>query len=126
LVRLISVSPFKGRILPGGRHRFDFGELFTWHDDKSSPPVAVVNGEFARQVLGSATNAVGGYYKMRDGTRVQLVGIAEDGKYNRLTEDPLPAMFSPDPAITVEFDGPRGAPQPRSAAAGRSHKENPA
>src|ERR1700742_2690386 len=36
------------------------GRTFTSHDDKSSPPVAVVNGEFARKVLGSATNAVGG------------------------------------------------------------------
>jgi predicted permease len=70
------------------------GRTFTWHDDKGSPPVAVVNGEFARKVLGSP-NAVGGYYKMRDGTRVQVVGIAEDGKYDRLTEDPQPAMFLP-------------------------------
>jgi len=71
------------------------GRTFTWHDDQSSPRVAVVNGEFARKVLGSSTNAVGGYYKMRDGTRVQVVGIAEDGKYNSLTEDPWPAMFLP-------------------------------
>ncbi len=71
------------------------GRAFTWHDDKSSPRVAVVNGEFAREVFGSATNAVGGYYKMRDGTRVQVVGIAEDGKYMSLTEDPWPAMFLP-------------------------------
>jgi predicted permease len=71
------------------------GRTFTWHDDKSSPPIAVVNGEFARRVLASQTNAVGGYYKMRDGTRVQVVGIAEDGKYESLTEDPRPAMFLP-------------------------------
>ncbi|MGA3226620.1 MAG: ABC transporter permease [Acidobacteriaceae bacterium] len=71
------------------------GRTFTWHDDQSSPRTAVVNGEFARKVLGSATNVVGGYYKMRDGTRVQVVGIAEDGKYNSLTEDPMPAMFLP-------------------------------
>jgi ABC-type lipoprotein release transport system permease subunit len=32
---------------------------------------------------------------MRDGTRVQVVGIAEDGKYESLTEDPWPAMFLP-------------------------------
>jgi predicted permease len=71
------------------------GRTFTWYDEKNSPPVAVVNGEFARKVFGSATNAVGGYYKMRDGTRVQVVGIAEDGKYTSLTEDPRPAMFLP-------------------------------
>src|SRR5439155_21337092 len=30
-----------------------------------------------------------------DGTRVEVVGIVEDGKYNSLTEDPTPAMFLP-------------------------------
>jgi len=52
-----------------------------------------VNGEFARKVFGSAEKALGGYYKMPDGTRVQVVGIAEDGKYESLTEAPWPAMF---------------------------------
>jgi ABC-type antimicrobial peptide transport system permease subunit len=36
---------------------------------------------------------MGHYYKMRDGTRIQVVGIAEDGKYGSLTEDPKPVMF---------------------------------
>ena len=71
------------------------GRTFTWHDDKNSPRVAVVNQEFARKILGSAKNAIGGYYKMPDGTRVQVVGITEDGKYNSLTEDPHAAMFLP-------------------------------
>lgn len=40
------------------------------------------------------TGALGRYYKMPDGTRVQVVGIAEDGKYTaNLAEDPQPAMF---------------------------------
>ena len=71
------------------------GRAFTWHDDKNSPRVAVVNREFARKIFGSVTNAIGGYYKMPDGTRIQVVGIAEDGKYGSLTEDPQPAMFLP-------------------------------
>jgi ABC-type antimicrobial peptide transport system permease subunit len=57
--------------------------------------VAVVNREFASKVFGSPTKAIGRYYKMRDGTRIQVVGIVEDGKYNSLTEDPQPAMFLP-------------------------------
>ena len=68
------------------------GRSFTWHDDKNSPRVAVVNQEFARKILGSA---IGGYYKMQDGTRVEVVGIVENGKYNTLTEDPHAAMFLP-------------------------------
>ena len=71
------------------------GRAFTWHDDKSAPRVAVINGEFARRIFGSVPNAIGRYYKMPDGTRVQVVGIVEDGKYKGLTEDPQPAMFFP-------------------------------
>ena len=66
-----------------------------WHDDKNSPRVAIVNREFAGKILGSVTNAVGRYYKLRDGSRVQVVGIVEDGKYASLAEDPQPAMFLP-------------------------------
>jgi predicted permease len=71
------------------------GRTFTWHDDKNSPRVAVVNREFARKIFGSLPNAIGGFYKMPDGARVQVVGVAEDGKYSRLTEDPQAAMFLP-------------------------------
>ncbi|MBO0798267.1 MAG: ABC transporter permease, partial [Blastocatellia bacterium] len=50
------------------------GRVLTWHDDKGSPPVAVVNREFARKIFGSVTKAEGGSYKLRDGTRTQVVG----------------------------------------------------
>jgi predicted permease len=71
------------------------GRDFTWQDDKDSLRVAIVNTEFARKLFGSAAGAIGRSYKMRDGTRIQVVGIAEDGKYASLTEDPLPVMFLP-------------------------------
>ncbi len=71
------------------------GRAFTWHDDKNSPRVAVVNREFARKTFGSVEKAMGGYFKMPDGTRVQVVGITEDGKYATLTEDPHAAVFLP-------------------------------
>jgi len=71
------------------------GRAFTWHDDKNAPLVAVVNGEFARKIFGSVNSALGQYFKDRDGKRIQVVGIAEDGKYTSLTEDPQPAMFLP-------------------------------
>jgi predicted permease len=69
------------------------GRAFTWHDDKNSPRVAVVNRVFAQKIFGSVPSAIGGYFKLPDGTRTQVVGIAEDGKYASLTEDPLPVMF---------------------------------
>jgi predicted permease len=72
------------------------GRTFSPHDDKGAPPVAVINQEFARRIFGSVISALGGYYKKPDGTRVQVVGIAEDGKYTaNLAEDPQPAMFLP-------------------------------
>ncbi|HEV2698363.1 MAG TPA: ABC transporter permease, partial [Terriglobales bacterium] len=71
------------------------GRAFTWHDDINSPRVAAVNREFARKIFGSVENAIGSYYKMPDGRRVQVVGVVEDGKYTSLTEDPKLAMFLP-------------------------------
>ncbi|HEX6823013.1 MAG TPA: ABC transporter permease [Candidatus Sulfotelmatobacter sp.] len=71
------------------------GRSFSWHDDKGSPPVAVVNGQFARRMFGSIQKGQGSYFKMPDGTRTQVVGIAEDGKYDRITESPRPAMYLP-------------------------------
>jgi len=72
-----------------------FGRAFTWHDDKDAPRVAVVNQEFARRIFGSAPAAMGRSFKMPDGARVQVVGVAQDGKYGSLTEDPMAEMFLP-------------------------------
>ena len=71
------------------------GRAFTWHDDTNAPRVAVVNREFARKILGSVPDAVGRHFKLRDGTRVRVVGLVEDGKYVNLTEGQRPAMFFP-------------------------------
>ncbi len=71
------------------------GRALTWHDDKNAPRAAVINQVFARNVFGAPTNALGRYYKMWDGTRIQVVGIVKDGKYTNLTEDPQAAMFFP-------------------------------
>jgi ABC-type antimicrobial peptide transport system permease subunit len=71
------------------------GREFTWHDDKNAPRVAVVNREFARQLFGSVEKAIGGHFEAKDGTRIQVTGVAEDGKYVSLTEDSQPAMYFP-------------------------------
>jgi predicted permease len=71
------------------------GRAFSWHDDTNAPRVAVVNREFASKILGSVPDAVGRYFKLRDGTRVRVVGLVEDGKYVNLTEDQQAAMFFP-------------------------------
>jgi len=54
-----------------------------------------VNREFAGKLFGSLTNAIGRYFTLQDATRVQIVGVVEDGKYLSITEDQQPAIFLP-------------------------------
>src|SRR6185369_8887918 len=56
------------------------GRTVTWHDDKNATRIAVVNAEFARKIFGSVSAAMDGYYKLADGTRIQVVGVVEQGK----------------------------------------------
>lgn len=69
------------------------GRTFTLNDNSKSPLVAVVNREFARRVLKTVDKAVGSHFKVWGGTRVEIVGLVEDGKYETLTEEQEPAMF---------------------------------
>jgi predicted permease len=69
------------------------GRTFTLHDADKAPLVAVINREFARKLFGSVNQAVGGHFKIWGGTRMEVIGVVEDGKYETLTEDPKPAMF---------------------------------
>jgi hypothetical protein len=71
------------------------GRAFTWADDKDKTSVAIVNREFARKIFGSVPKAMGSYFKMPEGKRIQVVGVTEDGKYGSLTEDPKSVMFLP-------------------------------
>src|SRR5213075_425077 len=63
--------------------------------DLKTPAVAVINEYFARTMFGSVSGAMGRYFKVKDGTRIQVVGVAQNGKYMNLTEDLKPAMFFP-------------------------------
>ncbi|MGO9432738.1 MAG: ADOP family duplicated permease [Terracidiphilus sp.] len=71
------------------------GRGFTWNDNKGAPPVALVNRQFAISILGSSTNAAGRYFREADGTRIEVVGIVEDGKYLSVAEAQQPAFFVP-------------------------------
>ncbi len=107
------------------------GRTLTLHDDAKAPTVAVVNREFARKVLGSVDKAIGAHFKVWSGTRVEVVGVVEDGKYETLTEDPQPAMFysflqQPSNNIRLIVRSER-APQEIAAALQRSlHNLDPA
>lgn len=71
------------------------GRQFTVHDDARAPRVAIVNREFARRLSGSPEKALGAWFRLRDRTRVQVVGVVEDGKYEHIAEDRQPAVFMP-------------------------------
>jgi len=71
------------------------GREFTSQDKPKSPLVAIVNQTFARSVTGVA-DAVGRRFRRGPGAPLyQIVAIAEDGKYETLTEVPKPAVFFP-------------------------------
>ncbi len=95
----VAAMPYRYNVSPGyfaaAATTLLAGRSFTWHDDKSAPPVAVVNRDFAGKMFGSVSNAIGRYYKLLDGTRVQVVGVVENGKYAVITENQQPAMFLP-------------------------------
>ena len=117
-----AATPFSFRISPEYFHAAGTallsGRTFSWHDDKSAARVAVVNREFAIKIFGSAAKAVDHFYKLRDGTRIQVVGVVESGKYKGLTDDSAPAMFlpvlqSPTPATNLVI---RYSAEPRTTA----------
>ncbi len=93
------------------------GRRLSWHDDKNAPRVAVVNREFARRVLGSVPDGLGRYFKLRDGSRVQVVGLVEDGKVrNSGRRDSSGHVPAHHPGASVERSDAGGALESRPAA----------
>jgi predicted permease len=70
------------------------GRDVSFTDTAKTPPVAVVNQEFARELFHSE-HVVGRYFKNEAGVPVQIVGIVADGKYLTLSEDQGDAAFFP-------------------------------
>ncbi|HEX8143815.1 MAG TPA: ABC transporter permease [Pyrinomonadaceae bacterium] len=72
------------------------GRDFTDRDTVDAPPVVIVNQEFARRLYGSAENALGKRFRIsQDTPLMEIIGIAKDGRYRTLYEDPLIFMFLP-------------------------------
>jgi ABC-type antimicrobial peptide transport system permease subunit len=95
----VALSPYRYDVSPGylaaAGTSLLAGRDLTWRDDKNAPAVAVINRNFAETIFGSVTNAIGMSFKLQNGTRVQVVGVVENGKYQTLTEPQQPAMFLP-------------------------------
>ncbi len=70
------------------------GRDFSWDDGLKAPKVAVVNETLAKKLFGS-DSALGRHFLGGDKTLYQVVGVAEDGKYQSLTEVQSPAVFYP-------------------------------
>ena len=69
------------------------GRDVSWHDTKTTPYVAIVNQTFARKMWGE-TPAIGQRFILKDHL-MEVVGVAEDGKYYQIMEPPQPAVFLP-------------------------------
>jgi macrolide transport system ATP-binding/permease protein len=71
------------------------GRDFTEQDTKDSAPVAIVNETFARRFWPNQT-AVGERFATEDdGPLIEVIGVAADGKYFSLSEDPRLFVYRP-------------------------------
>lgn len=70
------------------------GRDVSFVDTAKTPPVAVVNKEFARRLFHS-DNAVGRYFKNSSGEAVDIIGVVADAKYFSLTENQRAAAYFP-------------------------------
>jgi predicted permease len=72
------------------------GRDFTERDNKTESRVAIINETFARSFF-SGREAIGGRFNFSgpDKPYWEVIGVAGDGKYNSLGEDPKPALYRP-------------------------------
>jgi macrolide transport system ATP-binding/permease protein len=76
------------------------GRAFDERDRRGSTPVAIVNDQLARRLWPDG-HAVGQSLRVKPRGRnavardVEVVGVAQDGRYLRLTEDPQPYVYLP-------------------------------
>jgi predicted permease len=81
------------------------GRAFTFYDNEAAPRVAIVNQTLARRLFGTE-DAIGRMFLLGRRLPVQIAGVAEDGKYETLTETPKSVVFFPilqsySPAIVL-------------------------
>jgi predicted permease len=97
-----SRRPFSGYNLIGPgyfetmRVRLRAGRAFTTHDDRGSTPVAIVTKYMADRFWPNE-NALGKRFKADDlgDDWLEVVGVADDGKFQWIFEDPEPYFFAP-------------------------------
>ncbi len=87
------------------RIRVLLGRAFTDTDSETSPRVAIVNETMARHFW-PGENPIGKRFSLTSdaGPFVEIVGVARDGKYRVLAEDPQPYFYVP---LTQHFTAQR-------------------
>ena len=70
------------------------GRAFDAHDRKGAPRVAIINNALAQRLFPNE-NALGGRLAGWGDGPAEIVGIAEDGKYDSLSDSATPAVFWP-------------------------------
>ena len=87
-------------------------------DRRDSEAAVVVNEAMARQVWGNPDAAMGMVFRL-EGVERQVVGVAENGKYSTLNEEPTPFVFAAEPlgeggrvTLLIETTGPPTALAP--------------
>lgn len=70
------------------------GRDFTAQDDAQSTPVAIVNAAFARHFW-PGEDPLGKRFNFTTGKWIEIVGVAQDGKYASLAEQPNPFVYLP-------------------------------
>jgi predicted permease len=73
------------------------GRDFEASEREGTPSTVIVNAELARRLFGRAEEAIGKRFRFGgdDAPLLQVVGVARDGRYEELFEDPKPWVYLP-------------------------------
>jgi predicted permease len=80
------------------------GRAFIDADNEKAPPVAIINRTMAKQ-LWSNEAPIGKRFSIKGpgGPFIEVVGVAQDGKYKNPVEDPTPFFYLPLSQAYVDF-----------------------
>jgi predicted permease len=111
IVQTTAVSPEYFRTM---ETRLTQGRDFIAQDDAQGPPVAIVNEAFARRFW-PGENPIGKRFNFTTGSWIEVVGVAQNGKYSSLAAKNEPFIYLPlaqnyDSKVTLIA---RGAGDPR-------------
>lgn len=70
------------------------GRAFGVNDTEGAQPVGIVNEALAKR-LWPGGDAIGRQLQTEDGSTLEVVGVTPTGRYNSISEDPLPFLYFP-------------------------------